>query len=60
EASQSPLTAIFKMRACTQARALFFYNIQARFSRYYARQGQPDIDYSSFMEEKIAMYGVNT
>ena len=25
EASQSPLTAIFKMRACTQVRALFFY-----------------------------------
>ncbi len=38
----------------------FLNNIQARFSRYYARQGQPDIDYSSFMEEKIAMYGVNT
>ena len=25
EASQSPLTAIFEMRACTQVQALFFY-----------------------------------
>ncbi|HBY1467843.1 TPA: hypothetical protein MIQ27_27390, partial [Klebsiella pneumoniae] len=25
EASQSPLTAIFEMRACTQVQAFFFY-----------------------------------
>ncbi|RSN81531.1 hypothetical protein EA770_10460 [Acinetobacter baumannii] len=37
----------------------FLNNIQARFSRYYARQGQPDIDYSIFIEEKVALFEAN-
>ena len=31
-------------------------NIQSRFASYYARQGQPDIDFSRFSEEPIEGY----
>lgn len=35
---------------------LFLKNIQSRFARYYTRQGQPDINYTKYLEDKIAQF----